>query len=180
MSKESKANNSSVKEEKNKQAMNRRKLLGSLAVVGGVSAMPSNWVKPVINSVILPAHAQTSEEATPGLFLSTTNIPGENPFPTLTPTFTIIGVGPTFSGGEVFIDSSVATFDSISLLPFNSFFVPSTGFAEQQILGPSGVVPVILPGSSFESGVLEDSDSNEFTLTFTNTGGNLDVALTLL
>ena len=60
MSKESKANNSGVKEEKNKQAMNRRKLLGSLAVVGGVSAMPSNWVKPVINSVILPAHAQTS------------------------------------------------------------------------------------------------------------------------
>ena len=83
MSEDSKANNSVVKEEKNKQAMNRRKLLGSLAVVGGVSAMPSNWVKPVINSVILPAHAQTSEP------LSSAST--STPIPTVAPALTLTG-----------------------------------------------------------------------------------------
>ena len=38
---------------------NRRKLLGVLGFAG-VAAAPTQWVTPVINAVLLPAHAQTS------------------------------------------------------------------------------------------------------------------------
>ena len=40
---------------------NRRELLGTVATLaGGILATPSVWVKPIVNSVILPGHAQTS------------------------------------------------------------------------------------------------------------------------
>lgn len=44
------------------QNADRRKLLGVIGV-GSVSAaaMPSTWTKPLIDAVVLPAHAQTSE-----------------------------------------------------------------------------------------------------------------------
>ncbi|MGH1542669.1 MAG: hypothetical protein ACRBHB_19775 [Arenicella sp.] len=44
----------------------RRKVLTTFAIGGGVvaaSQAPHKWVKPVLNSVILPAHAQTSVTA---------------------------------------------------------------------------------------------------------------------
>jgi len=43
---------------------NRRKLLKSLAIGSGAviagKSLPENWTKPVVSSVLLPAHAQTS------------------------------------------------------------------------------------------------------------------------
>jgi hypothetical protein len=64
----------------------RRKLLksiaaGSGAIVAGKS-LPENWTKPVIDSVVLPAHANTSPEPPPppppagltGIFLTTETI----------------------------------------------------------------------------------------------------------
>lgn len=56
----------------------RRKLLKSLvagsgAIVAGKS-LPDSWAKPIVDSVMLPAHAQTSQAVTPpptGLFSST-------------------------------------------------------------------------------------------------------------
>ena len=43
----------------------RRRLIKKLAIGGGVattaSSMPTKWVKPVLDSVILPAHAQTTK-----------------------------------------------------------------------------------------------------------------------
>jgi len=39
----------------------RRKLLKGTAVAAGTAlALPNEWVKPVVNSITLPAHAQTS------------------------------------------------------------------------------------------------------------------------
>ncbi len=39
----------------------RRNLLKSVASVGAIgTALPNTWIKPVVNSVVLPAHAQTS------------------------------------------------------------------------------------------------------------------------
>jgi hypothetical protein len=48
----------------NKSDKSRRKLLksiaaGSGAIVAGKS-LPENWSRPVVDSVMLPAHAQTS------------------------------------------------------------------------------------------------------------------------
>ena len=40
---------------------NKRKTLQKIAGVGAVAAVaPNSWVKPVISSIVLPAHAQTS------------------------------------------------------------------------------------------------------------------------
>jgi hypothetical protein len=43
----------------------RRKLLKSIAVGSGAimsgKSLPENWTRPVVNTVMLPAHAQTSE-----------------------------------------------------------------------------------------------------------------------
>lgn len=38
----------------------RRKLLSTFTVVGAASQLPNQWVKPIVNSVVLPAHAQMS------------------------------------------------------------------------------------------------------------------------
>ncbi len=42
----------------------RRKLLRSLAITGGAAvtakSLPQEWVKPAVDTVLLPAHSQTS------------------------------------------------------------------------------------------------------------------------
>ena len=48
----------------------RRKLLksiaaGSGAVVAG-KALPESWSKPIVDSVVLPAHAETTDDTDPG------------------------------------------------------------------------------------------------------------------
>ena len=47
-----------------KAASARRKLIMSLAAGGGVltagKMVPNTWVKPVVDSVVMPAHAQCS------------------------------------------------------------------------------------------------------------------------
>lgn len=56
----------------------RRILLRSIAVGSGTAiaykTLPENWVKPVVNSVVLPAHAQASPE-TPQTTQPPTTIP---------------------------------------------------------------------------------------------------------
>lgn len=42
----------------------RRTLLGALVTLGsipGITAVPRQWTRPVVDAVLLPAHAQTSE-----------------------------------------------------------------------------------------------------------------------
>ena len=45
-------------------AIQRRNLLRAFAIGGGtvitVKSLPENWIKPVVDSVVLPVHAQTS------------------------------------------------------------------------------------------------------------------------
>ncbi len=70
----------------------RRKALGKILVAGGVIAgahlIPSKWASPVVNSIIVPAHAQTSGPVTtpaPGTPAPTTPAPTTTPTPTTTP-----------------------------------------------------------------------------------------------
>lgn len=41
----------------------RRKLLAALGITGASAYLPTSWTKPVVESVILPAHAQTTPSA---------------------------------------------------------------------------------------------------------------------
>jgi len=54
------------------QAQPRRRLLRALAAAGSVFAtgkmLPSQWTQPVVNQVVLPAHAQTSPPINTGRF----------------------------------------------------------------------------------------------------------------
>ena len=46
-----------------KNSNTRRKLLIGLgSTIAGASQLPKSWSKPIVNSVILPAHAATSED----------------------------------------------------------------------------------------------------------------------
>ncbi len=45
-------------------SLSKRKIITSLGLTSGVlgaAALPPGWIKPVVNSVLLPAHAQTSD-----------------------------------------------------------------------------------------------------------------------
>lgn len=61
--------------EKRRDAL-RRILVGG-GVVGAGSIVPETWTGTVLNSVMLPAHAQTSAAAiTSGMFAGTGSAPG--------------------------------------------------------------------------------------------------------
>ncbi len=66
---------------KNNKNNARRKLLGVIATGGGISigsqSLPKKWARPVINSVLIPAHASTSlNVATAPGTIVTTSAPG--------------------------------------------------------------------------------------------------------
>ena len=58
-------NDSSIEQDKQENlSQSKRKILTSIGVTSGVvgatALVPSTWVKPAVNSVILPAHAQST------------------------------------------------------------------------------------------------------------------------
>ena len=67
-------NDSSIEQENQENlSQSKRKILTSIGVTSGVvgasALVPSTWVKPAVNSVILPAHAQATDMmmTTPGM-----------------------------------------------------------------------------------------------------------------
>lgn len=50
----------------------RRQLLGIAGVCGAMTLIPSRWAEPIVNSIMLPAHAQTS----PAMCVTDTTIGG--------------------------------------------------------------------------------------------------------
>ena len=58
-------NDSSIEQENQENlSQSKRKILTSIGVTSGVvgasALVPSTWVKPAVNSVILPAHAEST------------------------------------------------------------------------------------------------------------------------
>lgn len=47
-----------------KKITGRRAVLASVAAAGATCSLPSRWKRPVVDSVLLPAHAQTSVQPT--------------------------------------------------------------------------------------------------------------------
>jgi hypothetical protein len=52
--------------------MNRRQIVVTIAGVVTVLTLPSKWTKPILDAVVVPAHAQASPPATTGTTTSTT------------------------------------------------------------------------------------------------------------
>ncbi len=50
-------------------------IVASTSIVYGAAILPVKWITPIINTVIIPAHAQTSQTTTPNPPLTTTNSP---------------------------------------------------------------------------------------------------------
>lgn len=64
---QSAANNTNSTEQKHtsaKTSKGRRALLASVAAAGAAGSLPSQWKRPVVDSIFLPAHAQTSDSPT--------------------------------------------------------------------------------------------------------------------
>ena len=52
----------SLREESQQKSRARRKLLfGAAVAAGGAAVLPASWTKPVVDTVLLPAHAQTTD-----------------------------------------------------------------------------------------------------------------------
>jgi hypothetical protein len=84
---DSKRDKSEPKDAEPEKEQGRRDLLKGGVVVGGAAvaaalSMPKKWTRPLVDAVIVPAHAQTSPGApTP----SPTNAPTRQPTPSPTP-----------------------------------------------------------------------------------------------
>jgi hypothetical protein len=67
-----------------------RKLLVGGGIVGASTQLPDKWMKPLVDSVLVPAHAQTSvtPQPTPNPTPQPTAVPQPSPVPTPQPTVT--------------------------------------------------------------------------------------------
>ncbi len=82
--------NAKVQPEKRKTV---RRLLTGGGIVTGAGAVGGRWTKPLVDSVLLPAHAQTSPApATPSPTPQPTTSPTPQPTPSPTPLETLTPV----------------------------------------------------------------------------------------
>ena len=197
MGKGVKNNDTDITTNKEKKGLNRRKVITSLAAVGGVSTMPSGWVKPVINSVMLPAHAQTSIDgddvddspelildinSSPSLILAETSLSISTQEDFSVP---INGVGANSSGGTLVVTGATLMVAASLSSPgeagvvyalFEANFVDSsTQFNSGQI--PGGTI--LFVGDSITSSNFIDSAGVAFTVTLSNPTGDGTLNLTL-
>ena len=193
MSKNVKNNVIELAVNKEKKGLNRRKLLGSLAVVGGVSALPTSWVKPVINSVILPAHAQTSESDPSA---STTPTSASNPSAPTTPTttgltlnnsteFTISSTGNTLLPPiDITPDTAITSGGvvTVSVFPAGVVFLVAPVFEDSNNITTQGSQLSVVPGGAPNPQVFQNSSGQDFVLTFTinSDSDTLNVSLDLI
>ena len=76
-------NNNGFGNENRKQPVDRArrkalKIIVAGTAVAGALAIPSRWSKPVVNSIILPAHAQATNAQGPATETTTTAVPTTN------------------------------------------------------------------------------------------------------
>ena len=89
--KESKCDQSDAKGADREQTQGRRDVLKGGVVVGGAAvaaalSLPKKWTRPLVEAVIVPAHAQTSPGApTPAPSSAPTFPPTSSPTPSATP-----------------------------------------------------------------------------------------------
>lgn len=79
--------------QKTEKSMSRRKAVRAIVIGGGVvtgaKGLPSEWAAPVVNSVILPSHAATTDDTDSGAGGNTTAAPTTVAPTTAAPTTTL-------------------------------------------------------------------------------------------
>ena len=136
----------------------RKVLIGLTGGIAGASQLPSKWTKPVINSVILPAHAQTSATtAAPTTASPTTGGPTTGAPTTAAPTTTTMAPLPTNFRGSVSLAINFASNERESIF---SALIPK---AYAGISNPTGDLCITSnDGTSFETKLLYDFDGTHF------------------
>ena len=113
----------------NRKKAARRRLLKSAAVVsGGVGlgkTLPNTWSKPIVNSILLPAHASTTDAIGTLADAGTTQIPDVNP---------CVGESQTIGADQFAID---IVYDGVSTSYFSIRDTGSSRLPENTILGVS-------------------------------------------
>ncbi len=132
----------------------RQVLLGLTAGIVGAFQLPATWTKPVIESVILPAHAQTTTCARPELL-----IPGRTfscRSPTETISFDIIDMdicAPTYTTGTTNVEAAnrITIYYESSTDAERVFVSGSAGEVASAVVSTGGVCPgtVIISGGAF-------------------------------
>ncbi|MFW2439416.1 MAG: hypothetical protein ACN4GR_08600 [Arenicellales bacterium] len=156
----------------------RRRLLKTIAGGGAISSvaalLPTSWVKPVINSVTLPAHAQTSP-ITPPTTYALVVLSGPAIRRTGTPATNInCGAGPEFDPVTVGVVPADGTKDGLTITMTRTWGTgPGTGknsttaapvtiVGSQVTIAPEGATPGI---DACNAGFTNSGDS--ITLGFT-------------
>jgi hypothetical protein len=102
----------------------RRRLLKQAMAGGivGVALLPERWVRPVVDAVIVPAHAQTSPAQT-----TTTAAPGTtNTTTTSAPSTTILTTTTTVAPSTTILTTTTTVAPSTTILTTTTTVAPST------------------------------------------------------
>ena len=113
----------------NSDADRRKLLVGLTGGIAGISQIPAQWSKPIVDTVLLPAHAQTSTTTV----APTTAAPATTPAPVTTPAPTTPAPCPT----PVLDANNVTT--STNLVLTDPSGQTSGGMAKTQITNTSTV-----------------------------------------
>ena len=136
---------------------NKRKMLKRIASVGAaVTIVPTSWIKPVINSVVLPAHAQTS--VTPTIRAS---------FERSSPFIAIL------DDEEADISSFNVTPDTLISTPFTSSV---TVFYDPPLPDFNGVIPL----ADIKINILVDAPFNAVPSEIIYSGSNFNTTVNIL
>ena len=140
----------------------RRALLNTTLGLGALGAtLPSTWTKPVVNAVMMPAHAMTSPPTTP---------PPTTPPPPTNPSFSVTKIQ---SGGPspAMLEGDVIEYE---IVVENTGDVDLTGVVATDTLPDGTVVVLDSPSESLTpDGVLEVGESWTYTTTYTVTVADL-------
>ncbi len=135
----------------------RRALLGAISTAGvvGVAKLPSQWTRPVVDHVLLPVHAATTDDtAAAGLGTSTSTSAITSNCVLSCTTAALLGVDVSTSSGAVWIVNRTYYMDYIqcqdSFGGFTSSFASSSSYS------------FLNPGTSFTS-FYSGSGSSSYT-----------------
>ena len=162
-------NDSSIEQDNQENlSQSKRKILTSIGVTSGVvgasALVPSTWVKPAVNSVILPAHAQQ----TPPMNGTT-----------LTPTTTPMGMGPTTMMPTTMMPTTMMPTTMMPTTMMPTTMMPTTMMPAAGILLEKSINTGMVgdgstaddPGITYFVKLREKPSTSDVTVTVTATGG---------